>query len=89
MTNTFLPKDVWTEVFVGVTAQTFHLTNYPDIARSRSYKINCGDVMPAIDSNEFLYYPMRSTNEHLVVLNNITPTNVYIMPLYDDGHIIY
>jgi len=89
MTRMNLPKDFWIEAFTGVEAQTFYLSNFPDKAVARAYKIHYGTSMPPDDTDIFVYHNMRSQNEMLVVVNNLTATNVYIMALYDDGAIIY
>jgi len=89
MTRMNLPKDTWIEAFTSVTAQTFYLSNYPDRAVARAYKIHYGASTPPDDTDIFVYHNMRSQNEMLVVVNNLATTNVYIMALYDDGAIIY
>jgi len=89
MVKVDLTQDVWTEVFTNVKSINFHLINYPDKARARAYKIHHGLTMPADDINNFIYYTMKSANETLVVFNNTTEENIYIMPIYDNGSIIY
>jgi len=84
-----LVQDVWTEVFTNVTSQNFHLINYPDKARARGYKIHYGSIMPSDDTDIFIFYSMRAQSEILVTLNNTIATNIYIMPIYDDGKIIF
>ena len=84
-----LQRDVWTEVFTDVTTVQFNLLNYPTKTQKRTYKIHWGTSMPDVDTDEFIIQDMCSNTQKSVQLNNSTAVNIYVMPIYDNGSIVY
>ena len=95
MTRTTLTKGVWTEVATNVTSFVFNLTNtYPDSVQKSAYKIHWGGSLPAVDTEDFNYYELDGNpNDKIYALpiqfSNSTATNIYVMPVYEDGAITY
>lgn len=89
MTKVDLTQGVWNEVFTGVTSANFYLVNYPDKVQKCSYKITYGTSLPAIDTDAMIFYDMNDNNAIPVSVSNSTAVNIYVLPVYDTGRIVY
>lgn len=89
MTRTNLTRDTWAEVFTGVTEMSFSLVNYPDTSANLTYKIHYGLSMPADDTDDFMPIVPKYDEVRNIIFSNTTSQNIYIMPINDNGAVIY
>lgn len=87
MTRIPLTQDTWTEIASAVTEFSFNLTNYPDNTLL-SYKVNYGDAVPAVNTDDFIHIPMDKIHNKTIAFKNTDAKNIYVMAIGADGAII-